>query len=370
MISLVRDIIREPPTVPGRKERQHPMQTENKPAGRTAYFDYLRVFATLSVIFLHAAAQNWYGIDVKGSLWQTFNFYDSISRWGVPVFVMISGALFLSRDIPIKLIYKKYIRRLLIAFAFWSFFYMLFDKADLHTRIIIFVKGHYHMWYILMIIGLYICLPLIRPIAENRNRTLYYLALVFVFAFAIPQFEKLMTDFGRIWMARGAAAFSHDASNMNMHMVLGYAGYFVLGNYLNKISLKKWQRMVIYVLGFLGFYLTVKLTLIASLKAEKALENYYGHFTITVLLESLSVFTLFKYTKFRENKLITALSNYSFGAYLVHVFFIDLLNQFGLNTRTFNPVLSVPCITLIAAVLSYIVSAILNHIPGLKKNIV
>ena len=81
-------------------------QLENPTKVRTVYFDYLRVFATLAVMVLHTSAQNWSKTDVNSFTWQTFNFFDSIVRWGVPVFVMISGSLFLSRDIPIKVIYN------------------------------------------------------------------------------------------------------------------------------------------------------------------------------------------------------------------------------------------------------------------------
>ncbi len=67
---------------------------DNKPleakTERTAYFDYLRVFATFAVIVIHVSAQNWYITDVNEIYWQTYNFYESIVRWAVPVFVMIS----------------------------------------------------------------------------------------------------------------------------------------------------------------------------------------------------------------------------------------------------------------------------------------
>ncbi len=81
---------------------------------RTIYFDYLRVFATAAVILLHVAAFNWLSTDVNGYDWKVFNFYDSIVRWGVPVFVMISGALFLGRD---DISIKKYI---LSIFSDWQ----------------------------------------------------------------------------------------------------------------------------------------------------------------------------------------------------------------------------------------------------------
>lgn len=61
-------------------------------------YDYLRVLATFAVILLHVAASKWNYADVNGLEWQTYNFYDSIVRWAVPFFVMISGSLFLPRD--------------------------------------------------------------------------------------------------------------------------------------------------------------------------------------------------------------------------------------------------------------------------------
>lgn len=71
------------------------------------YFDYLRITAIIAIVVLHSASQNWYAADITSPTWNAFNIYDSLMRWGVPVFVMISGALFLSKEQPIKKIYKK-----------------------------------------------------------------------------------------------------------------------------------------------------------------------------------------------------------------------------------------------------------------------
>ena len=69
---------------------------------RKTYCDYLRLIATFAVVVLHVAAFNWENTDVNGIEWQTFNFYNSIVRWGVPIFVMISGSLFLNREMSIR----------------------------------------------------------------------------------------------------------------------------------------------------------------------------------------------------------------------------------------------------------------------------
>lgn len=85
---------------------------------RVVYFDYLKIIAALAVIMIHIASENWYTIDVESTKWFCLNFYDSIARFGVPVFVMISGALFLDKKVKISEIYSKYILRLVIAFIF------------------------------------------------------------------------------------------------------------------------------------------------------------------------------------------------------------------------------------------------------------
>lgn len=69
---------------------------------RTVYFDCLRVLATLGVIIIHVTSFNWGKVSVSSFDWQVLNFYNGIVRFAVPCFVMISGALFLERDVDYK----------------------------------------------------------------------------------------------------------------------------------------------------------------------------------------------------------------------------------------------------------------------------
>lgn len=341
---------------------------------RTMYFDYLRVFAAFAVMFLHMSAQNWYIVDVNGFEWQVFNFYDSIVRWCVPMFVMISGALFLNREIPLKIMYTKYIFRIAVAYIVWSAVYALYVGKTVFDKILMFGFGHYHMWFVFMIIGLYMCIPFIKPIVENDRKTKYFLLLAFIFAFAIPEFVTLSKDFGSEFVIKVVERINKHVENMNMHMVLGYASYFVLGYYMNKISLSKKQRMWIYVLGLFGFIATIGLDLVVALKTQTPCSNYYEYINVNVLLETLAVFTWFKYREYNNNKInscVEKLSKYSFGAYLAHALVIEQLNyRVGLNSLSFNPVFSVVCIGIIVFVVSFIISAILHQIPVVKKYIV
>ena len=75
------------------------MDNSNAEKSRVFYYDYLRIVAIFAVVIIHVSSQNWYVTDVNTIAWSAFNFYDSIARWGVPIFLMISGALILKKDI-------------------------------------------------------------------------------------------------------------------------------------------------------------------------------------------------------------------------------------------------------------------------------
>ena len=336
---------------------------------RINFLDYLRVFAIFFIIMIHVSAQNWYrkDIDVNSFAWQTFNFYECISRWSVPVFVMISGVLFLNKDIIISQIYRKNILRLVISFLVWSAFYCFIGNRSLSLKNIL--NGEYHMWFIFMIIGLYMSSPIIREIVKNKNIMKYFLLLAFVFTFFIPFVNQIIHD---LFKETGTILINKKIQTMSMNLVLGYTGYFILGYYLNLVTLTKKKTAIIYLGGILGLLLTVALQIILVLKTQQRTQNYYGYLTFNVLLSACAVFTWFKNSYFfnQSNAIIQKLSKYTFGVYLVHVFILNLLKTFGLNTMSFNPILSVPLITILVYFLSVCVVAILHCIPVLRKYIV
>ena len=351
---------------------------------RQYHLDYLRLFASVAIILLHVTAQNMNYVELAGTEWNIYNFCNGLSRWGVPVFVMMSGALFLPREIPTKTLYKKYISRMAIAYVVWSAFYAIVDpignliftegyQISLLEIAGNFISGAVHLWFLPMIIGLYMCIPLIKQITKNDNLIKYFLILALVFCFIKTQFESVTT-----YLLSGSIATLFQNINTifhNFHLdfVFGLSSYFILGFYLNKTDMTKKHRMIIYILGVIGFMLTVLLNLLASQNAGKSSETFYGATTVNVLLMSVAVFVWFKYNAKGNNKLnkiIIKLSKYSFGAFLVHIFIIQVLHSFGIHSASFHPVLSVPAITLSTTIASYLISMVLNKIPVIKKYIV
>jgi len=342
---------------------------------RKVYFDFLRIFATFAVIMIHVAAQNWYTTDINSIEWNIFNFYDSIVRWGVPIFIMISGSLFINKDLSIKIIYKKYIFRIITAFIFWSIIYniLLSKSCSVQTTIETIIKGHYHMWFLFMIVGLYMITPLIKQITMNSNLTKYFIALGIIFAIIIPQTISLIS----IKSAYLGNFAQEIMNNINLHMILGYTVYYILGFYLDKTDITAHKFKYICILGILGFIATIVFSVILSKYTQNANALFYDNFTINVLLEAIFIFTVLKkyVNKINLNikieNIISKLSKYCFGIYLVHILIIDYIDRiFNFNTLSFNPFLSVPLISIIVFIISFLISFIMNHIPILKKYVV
>ena len=350
------------------------MSESSSGAQRVAYFDVLRILATFAVVALHLSAQHWADTDVSSSAWQAFNLYDSAVRWAVPVFVMISGALFLSGSQSIGHILKKNVLRIATAFVFWSALYAVFmvrfEDCPKELGLQQFFNGHYHMWFLFMIVGLYLLVPFLRPIVRDEKLLRCFLLLTLVFSFLMPQIAAYLSLFS--WET--SAKFTALTGNFYYHFTLGFTPYFVLGYYMSRREFTRRAERIIYLLGALGFVLTIVLTSFASRRIDMATELFYGYDAFNVLFVCLAIF-LFARQHLNFPKLgekgharIRALSRWSFGAYLVHPMFIEALDIFlHFNTLSLNVFFSVPLLTLLIGTAAFLVSALLHQIPFVNK---
>ena len=340
---------------------------------RIIYFDYLRFFAAFIIIVLHISAGGLGCYDLNSFEYSITNIGDAVSRWGVPVFVMISGALFLDKRPNLKDIFKKHVLKIIIVIIFWAVAYNLFyyiqtvfltHKINRDFFKIFSIKtllnGQTHFWFLYMILGLYLIVPFLCKLTECKKTEIYFLILSFLFSFLIPQCINIA---GRAFKPF-AESMNIALNNMFMFFVMGYSGYFVLGYFLNTTEIKKNTRIIVYILGIIGAIYTI-------------LTQSYDNFNINVLLMSISIFVFFKThlnilpKKEKTLKLILFLSKCSFGVYLIHPYIIEAVNiLFGFSVLSFNPIISIPLLALFVFGISLSISAILNKIPLVKKWIV
>ncbi|MBR0519645.1 acyltransferase family protein [bacterium] len=349
---------------------------------RCIYFDILRIIACFAVIVIHICSWYLYS-DINSTNWQVFNFYNSIVKWAVPIFVMISGALFLKANYSVGELYKNKILRIFISLCFWSVVYCIYivyvnKNFDLKFILLslITLKGKIHLWFLYMIMGLYILVPFLKKIVEDKFLIKYFLILAVLFNFIIPKLISIISSFQKDSDIL-FNSFVLSCNNFNLYFVLGYTSYFILGHFLDTEIFDEKKIKYIYLLGICGFILTIFLSNAYIHYLGKFDELFYDYLTFNIFLETICVFVFirkncenFKFSDKQKN-IIIKFSTYSFGAYLVHYLIIDILIRFcGFTPISFNPLFSVPIIGIIVFAVSFFISSLLNKIPFLNKYIV
>ena len=172
-------------------------------SNRIYYLDVLRVIACMAVVVIHASAP-YAKQGVSLSNFWVGDILEGPARIAVPLFVMISGALMLDERHAFgreKLI--RHVKKLTLFFIFWSIVYTFVFKVIMpimiHEQINItgvighFILGHYHLWYIYLIVGLYLITPLLRLWVkrENRRNVEYFLILALIFTIVLPQIANI-----------------------------------------------------------------------------------------------------------------------------------------------------------------------------------
>ena len=348
---------------------------------RTVYLDYLKVLATFAVVIVHATSGSWSLVEPYSSDFVTLKFYNNLFSWTVPIFVMISGALFLNPNKPtsLSMMLKKYILRLSTSYIFWSFLNALINA---HTEdgiidiIIYTLKGHSIHWFIPMLVGLYLITPMLKAITASKKRTIYFLVLFILFAIAIPQILNIAsislqgTGFSSI-----VDSIKSTFDNTNFHFTLGYSGYYVLGYFLHTFEIRKPLKNFLFISGFTSFAVAIFLAFV-NIKDSSLHDVLHHNFAIRVFCESTFVFIFIKqlnkkiFLRSSLDKFITWIAKNSFGIYLSHIIVLRLLKNIGLSVITFNPIFAVPLISLCAFSICFITSVLLRKIPKIGKYIV
>lgn len=346
---------------------------------RLIYVDMLRVFTIFCMMLLHVAGTGWTVSNVLSLKWLSFNIYDSIVRFCIPCFVMISGAFFLDpeKDVSLKKLLNKYIPRLLTAYVFYSLIYTyvngnyVYQDFSLITTIyeffISFIAGRNYLWFIHMIVGLYLLTPIMRKIAEDDSILKYSIIIGFISSIVLPSLNLLpyFSDLTKVF------------SNINLTSSVGYCTYFLLGYFLKKIYINNKYEIVIYLLTILSLLFTIIITRELSIEANKPIATWYGYLLPNTALVAIGAFTLFKkrISKVKLNKTLTkllnSLSKLSFSMYLIHAFILKLFFEvLNINMLSYNTVIAVPVLTLMIFFISYMLSLIISKMAVLNKYII
>lgn len=154
------------------------------------YFDWLRIIAALSVIFMHTAAGPLRaGINTG---WHLLNVCTSLAFTAVPLFFMMSGYLLMTsrKTADISVLLRHRLPRLVVPLAGWTVVAVLWQLFLAHTltpgairaQLVAALNGPamVHFWYLYTLIALYV----LSPILYGGIRTLGKSGRVYLFVLA------------------------------------------------------------------------------------------------------------------------------------------------------------------------------------------
>lgn len=338
---------------------------------RLVYIDIIKIISILGVILIHVSAEYWYAIPVASNRYEAMNLWNAIGRFGVACFIMCSGVLLLKKDeLSYKDLLKKYIWRLGLAFIIWSFIYALVNADYNIMQVFVLLKKgipRAHLWYLIMIIGMYLILPIIRIFIKNARKkdVEYFLVLAFIIQFLIP----LLTEFEIFkWI-------NNYYKQLNPTIITGYVGYLVLGYYLDKYELGEKQKNSFIILGIISIIITIFLNLFKARELSKPTTTFFNNLYANVAMYSMAIFILVKKIceKIKFNKVVSnyikTIGNLVFGVYLIHMLLKDILNCLNVNSLMTNTYIAIPITTITIFLSSLGIVYIISKIPYLRKSI-
>ena len=342
---------------------------------RESNFDLLRILSCIAMIMIHVSARYYIALtnpDVFGEKYFNYNFYivvfNTISRFAVPCFVMLSGAFLLSdpKNKDRKYFYKKSIKSILIPVIIFSIGYFIFFENSMIHQIInhngskellfepikrfIYGAPYYHMWYMYMLIGLYLIVPDIIKYQENMNEKTRKKVTLFIFV--ICAISGVMTK---------------TYINYGIAKVVLYIGYLLMGYEIKqKVKNKNNLKAILFITSGLLTELLLsrfvyKYQIGTDLNDMEYIKNIlFGidNFHPFVVISSILIFTGFGYLK--TNIDLSKIANKTYYIYLFHavvLFFTEKLaiRTFGINI---DARIAIPIEILIVFIISYILTNI------------
>lgn len=363
-----------------------------------AWVDLLRIIACFLVVLAHACDPFVSKFDDNPSEFLSGALLGSLVRSCVPLFVMISGVLLLPIKSDMGTFYSKRAKRILIPLAFWSivlpllyYLYLNFCIAGtvnpgivmenytleatltkMYTFLFNFNYDTTPLWYLYMLIGLYLFLPIISAwLTQASQRDIKRFLYIWIISTIAPYIQMAAPSLGYTGNYGSMGLFGECYWNAFgiFYYFSGFLGFAVLAYYLKRFPLNwSWKRtlsvtiplfLVGYAITALGFILTQKY-FPGSYENLEVVWYFYG---INVLMMTVAVFVTVQKIKISPSPLLSKVAGLTFGVYLCHFVVV----QFGYDLV--YPNLHLPAFIQIPliAIVAFSVSLLIIWLMSLNK---
>lgn len=317
-------------------------------------YDLLRVVSMIAVIMIHVSAI-WIKVGTKhvangGEISELVNpvmtcIYNTISRFAVPCFIMLSGAFILDnkRTANYQEFYQKEVVKIGVPTIIFSILYVLYriifvilyalyDVFGLCTQIdwlftdlmilirdVVMGSPFYHMWYLYMLIGVYLMAPIVVRFKDSIS---------------YGNFRKIVFIF-LIWASISRWTTDEVRLSWDLGQAFEYLGYFMTGYVVRKdLSKNNFKGILLIVLGVIIEIATAfaeyKFQIVNGIAEDNLVFEIVSPYCPTIILASLLIFAGFTMLQIRYSRWIEKLAEMSFFVYLFHAgvwdFFLKFVN--------------------------------------------
>ena len=393
---------------------------ENK---RITFLDYLRVIACFMVMLVHAcegfyfdAEGNTFFASLGDARWVSI--IDSACRAAVPLFVIASAFLLFPLKRSTGDFFKRRLVRVVVPFLVWSSVYIVWNALDFKSgfdgaaltanfKRLCFnfpMTTGGHLWFVPMLLGLYLLMPLLSPWAEKASeKEVRGWLIVWLVTTTFPYLRKLWSYlFANSMDITSGTYWAHTFGTGNFdnipflwgecpwnsfgtfQYVSGFIGYLLLGLWFRKfapqVSTKKALAYAapVWCLGWLAaalpfFYripqaagFPVKLPYSFAVDLEMSWEFCSLGVALTVFAYFFVIRQFSGEGAFYQ-KIVRPLSEASYGTYLMHMLILTpVLGLFKPNLPTPATIVLTAATTFLSASL---ISVVIRKIPKVGKYI-
>ena len=342
-----------------------------------AYLEVLRLVACILVVGVHVSAFNLEQVPVESLNFKVMNGLDCLSILGVPLFVMISGALFLapSYEITVKKFYTRKIPRIVFLYFFWLLFYnvvnflengTVWNFTNVKKQIVLeslLGKGMYHMWYLPMLAVLYLLTPFLKSFAAEKKKCMLFCVLGFGYSILLPTALKFEFPYRTIVESL--------YNQFDCSFFGGYVTYYVLGHvlheYVPKLSAQK--KAALGLGGVIAMGIEIAVCNVWSVKTGVMSTVLNTPFSVTAFIGAAAIFLLLRdgVSGRKQEELSGKLAGLTLGIYLIHPLFLRIYGWLGGTTLFAPAAIAVPLIIVLITLVSGAAVYVLSKIPVVKK---
>ena len=379
---------------------------------REIWLDYLRVTACFMVMVVHATEPFYLGGDGTQVLTSSDAFwvsvFEGLVRSCVPLFILASSYLQFPIHYSTGEFFRRRAVRVLVPMLLWTLVYALVwgePVANLKGLLLNFNYAAGHLWFVYMLVGLYLVMPLLSPWArEVSRRELEVYLGIWLLTTLFPFIrESAGGSAPLIFAADGLPAAAQfplwGEASWNpfglFYYVSGFVGYLLLGLYVRRfVPNNRLSGMLGWSLFLVGFVLTSfgllqRMSEAGSFPISGPVdlavnwESAIAFCGLPVAMSALGLMLVFRRLSVSETSwlyrhLILPLSKAGYGMYLMHMLVLASVSAWmrtlwGVGQGGNWGVWTTPLQILLTALISFaavgLLAVLLQRIPRIGKYI-